>query len=318
MMDVKISQIEYYLPETLVTNEDLAKEKPEWQFNLIESKTGIFSRHIAGIDERASDLAVAAAEKLFRNDNIDRDTIDALIFCTQSPDSPLPTTACVIQDRLKLRTSTASFDFNLGCSGYVYGLAISKAMIKGGISERVLLLCAETYSKYISANDRTSRTVFGDAGTATIIEQANNNESVGPFILGTDGRGKDKIIVPRSINESKPCLYLNGPGVLMFTMQIVPACVNELLARTKKIISDVDLFIFHQASKVVIDNIIRILALEESKVFRNYEKIGNTVSATIPIALKQAAEQNVLKKGDLVMLVSFGVGYSWGACFVRW
>ncbi|MBU1932052.1 ketoacyl-ACP synthase III [Patescibacteria group bacterium] len=318
MMDAKISHIEYYLPETLVTNEDLAKENPEWKFNLIEPKTGVFSRHIAGIDERASDLAVAAAEKLFLNNNIDRNTIDALIFCTQSPDSPLPTTACIIQDRLKLRTSIAAFDFNLGCSGYVYGLAIAKAMIKGDLSQRVLLLCAETYSKYIAGDDRTSRPVFGDAGTATIIEQAHANESIGPFILGTDGRGKDKIIVPQSTNDSKPRFYLNGPGVFMFTMQMVPACVNELLTKTNKQISDVDLFVFHQASKIVIDNIVRILALDESKVFRNYEKIGNTVSASIPIALKQAIEQNILKKGDLVMLVGFGVGFSWGSCFIRW
>ena len=323
-----VSQIEYCLPEKVVTNEDLAKENPEWDFSLIEPKTGVLSRHIAGRDERASDLAVNAAEKLFQKGNIERDSIDTLLFCTQSPDYPLPTTACIIQDRLKLRTSIAAFDFNLGCSGYIYGLAMSSAMIKSGISEKVLLLSAETYSKYISDTDRTSRTVFGDAGAATIIERPNNSKSLGPFILGTDGSGRDKIIVRQSdwrpnidsktVKNPEQYLYIDGPGIFMFTMQKVPACVRELLAKAEKTMDDVDLFIFHQASKIVIDNIVRILSLEDSKVFRGYEKIGNTVCASIPIALKQADEQNLAKKGDLIMLVGFGVGLSWGACFVQW
>lgn len=323
-MKVKISKIEYYLPEKIVTNEDLTIENPGWDFSLIEPKTGVLSRHIAEEEEKASDLAVYAAEKLFKKNNIDRNSIDTLIFCTQSPDHPLSTTACIIQDRLKLRTSTAAFDLNLGCSGYIYGLAISNAMIKGGVSERVLLLCAETYSKYISATDRSSRTIFGDGAAATIIEQSNDNKSVGPFILGTDGKGKDKITLRIKDSDNKiskyqkQYLYVNGPGVFMFTMQVVPECVNTLLTKTKKTATDVDFFIFHQASKVVIDNIVRILSLNESKVFRGYEKVGNTVSASIPIALKQADEQNLLKKGDLIILVGFGVGLSWGACFVQW
>jgi len=309
-MESKISQIEYYLPEKVVTNEDLVKQNPEWDFSLIESKTGILSRHIVDKDESASDLAVRAAKKLFQNNNIDKDSIDLLLFCTQSPDYLLPTTACIIQDRLKLSTKTAAFDFNLGCSGY----------------KKILLLCAETYSKYISDKDRASRTVFGDAAAATIIEKSIDSKSIGPFILRTDGSGKEKIIFKESNNgfnidnkiiDQKQRLYLDGAGVFMFTMQRVPECVKELLAKTKKTIDEVDFFIFHQASKVVLDNIIRILSLEESKVFRGYEKIGNTVSASIPIALKQAEEQKLIKKGDLIMLVGFGVGLSWGGCFVQ-
>ncbi len=316
-MKTKISRIEYYLPDKVVTNEDLAGENPEWDFNLIEPKTGILTRHIAGEKEHASDLAVCAAEKLFENNNIDRNSIDALLLCTQSPDCPLPTTACVIQDRLKLPVSTAAFDFNLGCSGYIYGLAIGSSMIEAGISEKVLLLCAETYSKYIAGTDRTSRTVFGDGAAATIIERSTDNKSVGPFILRTDGTGKNKIIV--SGNDcAKHNLCLDGPGVFMFTMKRVPECVKELLVKAGKTINDVDMFIFHQASKYVIDNIVRILSLDESRVFRGFENIGNTVSASVPIALKQADEQKLLKEGDLIMLVGFGVGLSWGACFVRW
>jgi len=246
------------------------------------------------------------------------------MFCTQSPDYPMPTTACIIQDVLKLSTQTACFDFNLGCSGYIYGLALGSALINGGISERVLLLCAETYSKYIARTDRTSRAIFGDGGAATILERSQGNEFIGPFVFGTDGSGKDKLIVHSSvgrngIRENLPqCLVMDGAGVFMFTMKRVPECVHSLLQKANKTIDDIDFFVFHQASKIVIDNIIRILSLEDHKVFRGYEKIGNTVSASIPIALKQADEQHLLKKGDLIMLVGFGVGLSWGACLIQW
>lgn len=310
-MNAKITHIEYYLPGKVVTNKDLAKDNPDWDFKLIEPKTGVLSRHIAKDDEHASDMAIHAAELLLKKDGIDRSSIDALLFCTQSPDYILPTTACVMQERLKLPTDTAALDFNLGCSGYIYGLAVAGAMISSGISKKALLLCAETYSKYISPNDRTSRTVFGDGAAATIVEPSKDAGSLGPFVLGTDGKGKDKLIVREGH------LYLDGPAIFMFTMNKVPVCVRELLAKAQKDISDIDLFIFHQASKVVIDNIIRILSLDESKVFRGYEKVGNTVSASIPIALKQAEEEGRCKKGDLIMLVGFGVGYSWGANLIR-
>lgn len=310
-MNAKITHIEYYLPEKIVTNEDLAKENPDWNFNLIAPKTGILSRHITPQNERASDLAVRAAEKLFKKNNINRKSVDTLLFCTQSPDYLLPTTACAIQERLKLSTDTAAFDFNLGCSGYIYGLAAAGSMITAGISKRALLLCAETYSKYISPRDRTSRTVFGDGGAATLIEFSKNPGTLGPFVLGTDGRGKDKIIVRNGR------LHVDGAAVFMFTMNKVPECARELLAKAGKKIDDVDLFVFHQASKIVIDNIIRKLSLDESRVFCGYEQVGNTVSASIPIALKQAEREKRLKKGALIMAIGFGVGYSWGGCLVR-
>lgn len=326
-MTARISQIEYYLPEIIVTNQDLAKENPSWDFGQIEPKTGIKARHIAATGERASDLAVKAAEQLFKKGQIDRKTIDTLIYCTQSPDYPLPTTSCIIQDRIGLSTNVAAFDFNLGCSGYIYGLALCNSMIHSGISTRTLLLCAETYSKYISPKDRSARVLFGDAGTATLIEIANGCQSIGPFILGTDGSGMDKIIVRSekrdsegasySENESQSVLSLDGPGVFMFTMKRVPECVTDLLGKAKKTLEDINLFVFHQASKIVIDNIVRILSLDEKKVFRGYENIGNTVSASIPIAIKQAEEQNRIREGDLLMLVGFGVGLSWGGCLVR-
>ena len=328
-MGVKIGHIEYHLPEKIVTNKDLSLENPDWDFRLIESKTGIFCRHIAEKDEKASDLAVCAAEKIFQKSYAERNSIDTLLFCSQSPDFLFPTTACIIQERLNLKSSTAAFDINLGCSGYIYGLAIASAMIEARISEKVLLLCAETYSKYISDTDRASRTVFGDGGSATIIEYSKDEKSIGPFILGSDGKGWDKIIVRPSLTDVKNekqsdnnkliyQLHIDGPSILMFSMQRVPQCVTELLIKSKIEIDDIKLFIFHQASKVVLDNIVRILSLDESKVYRCYEKIGNTVSTSIPIALKKAEKQNKIREGDLIMLVGFGVGFSWGGCLVKW
>lgn len=327
-MNVQISRIEFFLPETRVTNDDLAAEHPDWDFKLIEPKTGIRCRHIAGPEERASDLAVKAAERLFETSGMARESIDVLLLCTQSPDHILPTTACILQNRLGLPTSTASFDVNLGCSAFVYGLSVGSAMIESGQAKRVLLLCAETYSKYIAPADRASRTVFGDGAAATILEPATAGKSIGPFVLGTDGSGCKKIIVRETpahgdVGEGVPgmprqCLTLEGAGVFLFTMKRVPECVAAVLEKAGKTLGDVDLVVFHQASKVVMDNLVRILSLDEGKVFRGYQDIGNTVSASIPIALKQAQEQNRLRAGQTVLLVGFGVGLSWGACLVQW
>jgi len=307
----RVRAIEYFLPEKTVTNADLSRDNPGWDFKLIAPKTGIFSRHIAKDGQTALDLAVSAAEKLFKAGCLKKSSVDALVFCTQSPDFPLPASACIIQERLGLEKGILAFDFNQGCSGFIYGLAITDALIRSSTAETALLLCAETYSKYIASTDRTNNTVFGDGAAAIVVERADTAH-MGPFIFGTDGSGKDKLIV----RDGR--LYMDGPSVFMFSMSRVPECVNALLSKAGKTMQDVDCFVFHQASKVVIDNLVRILSLDESKVFRGYASIGNTVSASIPIALKQASEGGSIKTGDLVMLIGFGVGFSWGATFLRW
>lgn len=310
-MEAGIIAVSYHLPKKTLTNEDLAKEHPDWDFARITEKTGIFSRHVAAAGERASDFAVAAAGSLFADYGINKEDIDALMYCTQSPDYVLPTTACLIQDRLGLPTSIAAFDYNLGCSGYIYGLALASSMIRSGISRNVLLITAETYSKYILPDDRASRTLFGDGAAATLIAPVAGSSRIGPFVLGTDGDGAEKLIVREGH------LFMDGAGIFMFTMKRIPECIRELLKKSGCAFTDIDCFIFHQASKVVIDTIVRMLSLDEKKVFRGYERIGNTVSVSLPIALKQSQEQALIKRGDLVMLVGFGVGLSWGACLVR-
>jgi 3-oxoacyl-[acyl-carrier-protein] synthase-3 len=322
-MPARISHIAFHFPQKKVTNQDLIDENLHWDIKQIEHKTGIFSRFIAQKNETSADLAFHAAQKLIEEHSIDPDRIDTLLFCTQTPDFFLPTSACTLQDRLGLKQSTAAFDINLGCSGYIYGLAVCRSLIDSGISQSILFLCADTYSKLIEGNNRTARTIFGDGAAASLIDTERKEQRIGPFVLGTNGKGMDKIIVPHGagrdnfhINENI-AIEIDGPGVFMFTMEKVPVCVKELLSKSGKTMNDIDLVIFHQASKIVLDNVSRILGLNEKKVFRGFENIGNTVSASIPIAVKQAQEANRIKKGDSVMLVGFGVGLSWGACLVE-
>lgn len=323
MANVAIESVEYYLPQIIETGSTLKEQNPEWSIHDIENKTGISTRYISAPDETALDMAVKAAEKLFLQ-QIDRQSIGALIFVTQSSDYVLPTSACIIQDRLGLSRSCISFDVNQGCSGFVYGLALSSALVTAGFANKVLLLCAETYSKYIDKHDRTCRPIFSDGAAATLLTRSARAQ-LGPFELGSDGSGALNLIVAaggarqaQALEMTNKKLFMDGARVLMFSMSAVPKCVVSLLEKSGKSIEEIDLFVFHQASKLVIDNIIRHLSLPKEKVFCNYQRVGNTVSASIPIALKDAVNEGRLKEGDLVMSVGFGVGYSWGACLLEW
>lgn len=176
-MKAYIKAIDYYLPETILTNEDLVREFPEWSVDKIATKIGIEQRCISEQHETSLDMAVEAAEMLFKNNSeIQKNDIDFVLFCTQSPDYVLPTSACIIQSRLNLLTTCGALDFNLGCSGYVYGLAMAKGLICSGIAKNVLLLTGETYSKYLHVQDKSNRTIFGDAASATIISTTGSAE----------------------------------------------------------------------------------------------------------------------------------------------
>jgi len=333
-----ITHISYFLPEKTLTNDDLAIEyESNWNSKKIYKKTGIKSRHIAAT-ETTSQLAVQAAEKLFSESGFPKDKIDFLLLCTQSPDYFLPTTACIVQDILGLPTSCGAFDFNLGCSGFVYGLAITKGLIAGGMAKNVLLLTVETYTKYIHPKDKSVRTIFGDGAAATLITHEEGDPcKIGEFVFGTDGKGASNLIVPagamampkseetakervdeqgnvRSLNN----LYMNGPEIFNFTLDIVPDTVKSLLARAKLSMDDIDLFVFHQANKFMLDSLRDKIGIPDEKFYVNMEDKGNTVSATIPIAMKDALDEGRIRRGDKLMLVGFGVGYSWAGCIVEW
>jgi 3-oxoacyl-[acyl-carrier-protein] synthase III len=333
-----IRTIEYDLPIGMLTNEMFAAEFPEWSVEKIEEKTGIALRRIAAKDECASDLGVRAAQKIFAGGVCKQEEIDYLLFCTQSPDYYLPTTACVMQDRLGLPKRCGALDFNLGCSGYIYGLGLSKGLIETGQARNILLITAETYSKHIHPGDKSVRTLFGDAAAATLIQSSSAAEEyIGPFVYGTDGSGGKNLIVPTGgfrtprISESvfvsedengnlrsPDNLYMNGPEIFAFTLNVVPKSVKEILAVSGKSMDDIDLFIFHQANKFMLEYLRKKLKVPEEKFIMSFKNYGNTVSSTIPIALKDAHLEGKLKSGDLVMLVGFGVGYSWGSTLIRW
>lgn len=330
-MKAYINSISYYLPEEVLTNEKLVELFPEWTVDKIASKIGVTSRHIAAVNETAADMAVCAAENLFREHKIDRSTIDFVLLCTQSPDYFLPTSACIVQDRLKLPTNCGALDFNLGCSGFVYGLSLAKGLVLGGVAKNVLLLTAETYTKHIHPDDKGNRTIFGDAATATIISTDGFAE-IGAFSLGTDGRGGESLIVKTGGLRQKKALcdlaydesgnpissdylFMNGKDIFDFTSDIVPVMVEDVLKKNDLTQEQVNLFVFHQANKYMINYLRKLLEIDKENFYIFLETVGNTVSSTIPIALCEAQKENKLKGN--VLLAGFGVGLSYGATVLK-
>lgn len=315
-MGAKIKRVEYYLPERILTNEELEKAYPEWSATKLEKKVGIKQRHISGPNETSLDLATRAAIKVLEKE--DKDLIDFVLFCTQSPDYLLPTSACLLQSRLGLKTNIGALDFNLGCSGYVYGLALAKGLINSGVCKNILLVTGETYSKFIAEDDISNRSIFGDAGTATIVTYSDEDQ-LGEFIFGTDGIGAENLIVNGlSARNSyilkdvdRPTLYMNGPEIFNFTIETIPPLIQQVISKNKLQSSDVDYFILHQANKYILEFLISEIGLDKSKCHIDMLDYGNTVSNTIPIALKDAFEQRIIQEGDKVLLAGFGVGYSW-------
>lgn len=328
-----IKGISYYLPEKVVTNEELVREFPEWSVDKVAKKVGIRSRHLAAEDETAGDMAEKAARKLFEEYGISPNEIDFVMLCTQSPDYFLPSTACILQHKLGIPTSTGALDYNLGCSGCVYGMAMAKGLVSAGIAENVLLLTAETYNKYLHPSDKSNRSIFGD-GAAACLVSAEGFAEIGEFSLGTDGSGADKLIVRTGASrcrnttghgetdeEGHICyddfLYMNGGGIFNFTLDAVPAMIRDLLAKNSMVQEEIDRYVFHQANKFMLDTIRKVCNLPKEKFYVNLEETGNTVSSTVMIGLKQCLESGTIHNGMKVMVAGFGVGLSWGGTILK-
>lgn len=333
-MGANIKAISYYLPENILTNDDLAEIYPDWTADKIFEKTGISSRHVSKNDEFTLDMAEKAAKKLFLEHDINPSDIDFILLATQSPDYLLPTTACMLQDRLGIGTNCGALDFNLGCSAYIYGLALAKSLVNTNLAKNVLLVMAETYTKHIHPMDKSVRTIFGDGAAASLITEG---DGIGEFVLCTDGSGYENLIVPaggmrnrksettkEEIEDengsirSQENIYMNGPEIFNFTIKVVPKTVKEVLEKNNMTMDDVDLFVFHQANKFMLDYLRKKMKIDEDKFYVNLSKTGNTVSASIPIALCMAEQDGKLKKGQTAMLVGFGVGLSWGATIIKY
>lgn len=328
-----IKGISYYLPEKIVTNEDLVKEFPEWSVDKVAAKVGVDFRHVAGENETAGDMAEKAARKLFDEYNIDPKTIDFILLCTQSSDHFLPSTACILQDRLGIPTFAGAFDYNLGCSGCVYGMAIAKGLIAGGIAKNILLLTAETYNKYLHPSDKSNRSIFGDGAAACLISTEGIAE-IGDFVLGTDGGGAKHLIVEtggarhkvptgkESIDDDghvrrDDYLYMDGSAIFNFTLDAVPVMINDILAKNEIEKDDVDYYVFHQANKFMLSTIRKCCKLPKEKFYINLSETGNTVSSTIMIGLKQCLDDSFISHDMKVMIAGFGVGLSWGGTILK-
>lgn len=330
-MEVYIKALSYYLPERVLTNEELVQEFPEWTVEKIASKVGVESRHVVGENETASDMAVKAAEQLFAEHALDRSQVDFVLLCTQSPDYFLPSSACLVQHRLGLSVHCGALDYNLGCSGYVYGLSLAKGLIAAGVAKNVLLLTAETYTKHLHPKDKGNRTIFGDAATATWVA-CEGFASIGNFSLGTDGNGAENLIVKTGACRHKAAigevhfdeggnprsddyLYMDGGAIFNFTSDAVPPLVEDVLAKNGMEDKDVNLYVFHQANKYMINYLRKLLEIDKERFYVHMSTVGNTVSSTIPIALYHAQKEGKLCGN--VLLAGFGVGYSWGGVIIN-
>lgn len=302
-------KIAYELPAKTLTNDELVEIYPEWTVEKIVAKTGIVSRHVAGEGEAAIDLAEGAAKKLLSSSEVAVDEIDFLLLCTQSSEYKLPSSACLLQNRLGIPMTAGALAFDHGCSGFIYGLSLAKGLISGGMAKKVLLVTAETYTKYIAPEDKSTRSIFGDGAAATLIDE-DMAAKIGAFSFGTDGSGAEKLIV----RDGK--LFMDGPDIFNFTLDVVPKTMDDVLAKNNLTRDDIDLYVFHQANKFMLDTIRKVNVLPRDKFYVNIESTGNTVSSTIPIALKQLDDAGKLNSGMKVMLMGFGVGLSWGATVI--
>lgn len=335
-MRARIRAVESYLPKKVLTNEDLAAEFPEWSVEKISAKTGISRRHIAAKNEYSSHLAIRAGKALFNANDIAPESVEYLIVCTQSPDFYMPSTACLVQDGLGIPTTAGATDITLGCSGYVYALGLAKGLIESGQVNNVLVITADTYSKFMNPADKSVRTIFGDGAAATLVESTTGAEALMGFTYGTDGSGGKNLIVPhgglrpgeeiapkaappaRGIGEGAYDLFMDGPEIFTFTIDIVPVSVKKILARAHVDFESIDLFVFHQANAFMLEHLRKKLNVPESKFFVALAESGNTVSSTIPIALAEAVRQGRLTPGMKVLMLGFGVGLSWGGLVATW
>ena len=311
MFGSTIKAIEYYLPKKVENNKTLKKNNPKLNVKRVSEKTGINNRYISSEKETVIDISVKCIKKIFKK--FPKKKIDLILLVTQTSPYRIPTTACILQNKLGLRKNIIAFDINLGCSGFLYALRMVSSLIQSKQIKNGLIVCADTYTKYISKNNTACRPIFSDAAAAILISK-NKSNKIGPFELGADGSGADALELPMGSNE----IIMHGAKVLTFAMSIVPQNVNLLLKKTKIKKDKIDKFIFHQASKYILDNINRVLSLKKDQIFENYNKVGNTISASIPIALKDANNKKKLIKNNIIVIAGYGVGLSWGSTLIKW
>ncbi len=321
-----IKAVASYLPPSVLTNEDLKKRFPDEDIEKLSKGVGVLERHIAKEDQTSSDLAYEAARNLFSKSGISPYEIDFLIYDTHGPDYFFPSTACVLQNRLGLPTTAGAFGIDLGCSGWTYGIAVANSFVESGLAKNVLLLNGDTFSQYLHPDDR-NRVLFCDGAAATLIAK-DGFAKIGKTVYGTDGSGSGAIIMKnRGFRHLETTGYeeniegvgirrddyfsMDGEAVFKFTIDRVPQLIEDILKRNDITENDIDLYVFHQANKFMLNALRKTCGIDKEKFYINLENTGNTSSSTIPIVLERLMSQKAIKQGQKVMIAGFGVGFSW-------
>jgi 3-oxoacyl-[acyl-carrier-protein] synthase-3 len=316
-----------HVPEGRLTNADLERmvdTSDEW----IVSRTGIHERRIAGPDESTADLAVLAAEDILANAGLDAADIDILIIPSATPEYLFPSTAAVVQDRIGA-TKAAAFDLLAACSGFVYGLAQACALVESGLARHVLVVGAETLTRIADFTDRSTCVLFGDAAAGALVSAGDEETTTGflGFELGTDGSGGKDLLIPvggsrnpanRPFEPRDAFLQMNGREVFKFATRVMTDSTARLLEELELSPDAIDLFVPHQANTRIIDHAVHRLGIDPAKVVVNLDRYGNTSSASVPLALAEARDDGRLKPGDLLLLIAFGGGLTWGTTVVRY
>ncbi|HRC53615.1 MAG: ketoacyl-ACP synthase III [Firmicutes bacterium] len=321
-----IESLGVYVPPDVLTNADLEKmveTSNEW----IVERTGIRERRIASKDISTSDLAARAALSCLSSSKVSAEDIDLIIVATASPDYAFPATACIVQEAIGAKRA-AAFDVEIGCTGFIYALAIGSQFIVSGVYKNVLVIGAETLSRLINWKDRNTCVLFGDGAGAAMLTRGNSGEGILGFHLGVDGSQRDLLYLPAgmaklpascdTVSQGLHYVHMEGKAVFKFAVKTMDSAVTRLLEDIGKTADDIDLLIPHQANIRIIESAIQRFKIPREKVMINIEKYGNTSSASIPIALYEAYEQGRINKGDLVVLVGFGAGLSWGSIAINW
>lgn len=325
-INARIAGLGMYVPEKVVTSAELAGQlniSEEW----IVSRVGVRERHIAAEGEASSAEGAIAAERALANAGVAPDEVDLLIVATQTPDRPVPSAACVLQRRLGL-SRAAAFDLNAACSGFVYSLTVGSQFIASGAYRNILVVGAEVVSRTIDWADAATCILIGDGAGAAVLQPTDPDKGILAWKLGADGHGGEFLTIPAGGSE-KPLTHeamdanlhkvkMNGQEVFLFALRTVPAITAEVLAMAGLSLEDVSLFIPHQANSHILEAVARRMDLPDEKLMMNIDRYGNTVAASIPIALYEAVEQGRIKTGDIVVLAGFGAGLTWGAVVMRW
>jgi 3-oxoacyl-[acyl-carrier-protein] synthase-3 len=322
---VKILSVGHYAPAGVLTNEDLEKvldTSDEW----ITTRTGMKRRHVASAEQATSDLAIAAARVALKRGGLNPADIDCYIVATVTPDFPFPATACIVASKLGARDKP-SFDIEIACSGFIYGLTVASSLIRAGVYKRVMLIGAETLTKIVNRSDRATAVLFGDGAGAIILEAAKHDSFLSselgsdgsrPEVLRVPGGGSRHPLTPQAIDAGEQYIYMEGREVFKFAVTKMIEATDSALRKAKLEKGDVDWLIPHQANKRIIDSAAKYLQVPEDKVIINIHEYGNTSAASIPIALSEAVTGGKIKDGDVIVFVGFGGGLSWGAVTWRW